>query len=189
MPTCSGSNWLGFVWGKHRYGQVSPLTKSCSRLLDFHPAILLFFSSILLLFSSSLLFWLRLIILPSLLPVDGRGIMEGVSGGFGFMSNDVCSKHHWYRTCWLKVMDFAEQLWNESVGVPSDVCALGAVVLVHFGEAPVWPSLLPYWIMCKLAVCQERPKMGHIPPEIQELCNSCFADIAHRPPVKITWLV
>ena len=66
---------------------------------------------------------------------------------------------------------------------PSDVYALGAVILVLFGEAPVWPALLPYQIMCKVAVCQERPKTGHLPPKIQELCNSCFADIAYHPPV------
>ena len=78
-----------------------------------------------------------------------------------------------------------EQLRNESVDVPSDVYALGAVIRVLFGEATVWPALLPYQIMCKVAVCQERPKTGHLPPEIQKLCNSCFADITHRPPVNM----
>ena len=78
-----------------------------------------------------------------------------------------------------------EQLQNESVGLPSDVYALGAVILVPFGEAPVWPALLPYQIMCKVAVCQERPKTGHLPPKIQELCNSCFADIAYHPSVNV----
>ena len=68
---------------------------------------------------------------------------------------------------------------------PSDVYALGAVILVFFGEAPVWPALLPYQIMCKVAVCQERPKTGHLPPKIQELCNSGFADIAYHPPVNV----
>ena len=57
-----------------------------------------------------------------------------------------------------------EQVRNESVGPPSDVYAVGAVILVLFGEAPVWPALLPYQIMCKVAVCQERPKTGHPPP-------------------------
>ena len=78
-----------------------------------------------------------------------------------------------------------QQLRNVSMGVPSDVYAFGAVILVLFGEAPVWPALLPYQIMCKVAVCQERPKTGHLPPKIQELCNSCFADITHRPPVNM----
>ena len=46
-----------------------------------------------------------------------------------------------------------EQLRNESVGLPSDVYALGAVLLVLFGESPVWPTLAPYQIMYKVAVC------------------------------------
>ena len=49
----------------------------------------------------------------------------------------------------------------------------------------MWPALLPYQIMCKVAVCQERPKTGHLPPKIQELCNSGFADIAYHPPVNV----
>ena len=73
-----------------------------------------------------------------------------------------------------------EQVRNESMGPPSDVYALGAVILVLFGEAPVWPALLPYQIMCKVAVCQERPKTGHLPPQNSRIVQ--FADIAYHPP-------
>ena len=83
------------------------------------------------------------------------------------------------------VLQSPEQLLNESLGVLSDIYALSAVILVLFEEAPVCPALLPYQIMCKVAVCQERPKTDHLPPEIQELCNSSFADITHRPPVNM----
>ena len=55
-----------------------------------------------------------------------------------------------------------EQLRNESLGLPSDVYALGAVLLVLFGETPVWPALSPFQIMYKVAVCNQRPETGHL---------------------------
>ena len=40
-----------------------------------------------------------------------------------------------------------EQLRGESIGLPSDVYALGAVLLVLFGETTVWPGLAPFQIL------------------------------------------
>ena len=37
-----------------------------------------------------------------------------------------------------------EQLKSESVGLPSDNYAIGAVLLVSIGETQVWPGLSPY---------------------------------------------
>ena len=74
-----------------------------------------------------------------------------------------------------------EQLRNESLGLPSDVYALGAVLLVLFGETPVWPALSPFQIMYKVAVCNQRPETGHLLPQIQDLCDTCFAEVSLRP--------
>lgn len=76
-----------------------------------------------------------------------------------------------------------EQLRNESAGLPSDVYAYGAVLLVLFGELPIWPTLPPYQIMYKVAVSKEKPNMTHLPPNIQEICSKCFEEISSRPPV------
>ena len=78
-----------------------------------------------------------------------------------------------------------EQLRNESIGLPSDVYALGAVLLVLFGEAPVWPALAPFQILYKVSVCHETPQTNHLPPQIQELCNTCFAGMSSRPPANL----
>ena len=43
-----------------------------------------------------------------------------------------------------------QQLKSESVGLPSDIYAIGAVLLVIFGETQVWPGLSPYQIMFKV---------------------------------------
>lgn len=74
-----------------------------------------------------------------------------------------------------------EQLRNESIGVASDVYALGAVLLVLFGETPVWPTLLPFQIMYQVAVCKQKPETGHLLPQIQDICNTCFAEVSLRP--------
>ena len=74
-----------------------------------------------------------------------------------------------------------EQLKNESTGIPSDVYALGAVILVLFGESPVWPGLAPYQIMFKVAVEKEAPGTSHLPTKVKELCDSCFEQVSSRP--------
>ena len=75
-----------------------------------------------------------------------------------------------------------EQLRNESdIGLPSDICAYGAVLIVLFGESPVWPGLLPYQITYKVAVDKENPNIGHLPESIQNICHKCFSDISLRP--------
>ena len=74
-----------------------------------------------------------------------------------------------------------KQLRNESVGMPSDVYALGAVALVLFGETQVWPGLSPFQIMYKVAVCSEKPNTSHLPSPIKEVCKSCFDELSCRP--------
>ena len=78
-----------------------------------------------------------------------------------------------------------EQLRNETTGLASDVYALGAVLLVLFGESPVWPALAPFQIMYRVAVCNEKPRTTHLPPQIQELCNSCFNEVCTRPTINV----
>ena len=81
-----------------------------------------------------------------------------------------------------------EQLRNEGLGLPSYVYAIGAVLVVLFGEKPVWPGLSPYQIMCKVAVCNERPATAHLPQAFQDICNECFEQVSLHPPVnKILW--
>lgn len=60
-----------------------------------------------------------------------------------------------------------EQLKNESTGLPSDIYAYGAVLVVLFGESPVWPGLPPYQIMYKVAVANEKPSIGHLPQKFK----------------------
>ena len=81
-----------------------------------------------------------------------------------------------------------EQLRNESTGISSDVYALGAVILVLFGESPVWPGLAPFQIMYKVAVCKDAPQTSHLPPKVKELCDSCFVDVSSRPSANLILL-
>lgn len=60
-----------------------------------------------------------------------------------------------------------EQLRNESIGIPSDVYALGAVALVVFVEKPVWPGLSPYQIMFQVTVSNAKPNTSLLPPPIK----------------------
>ena len=78
-----------------------------------------------------------------------------------------------------------EQLRSESLGLPSDVYALGAVLLVLFGERAVWPALSPFQIMYKVTVCHQKPETGHLPPQIKALCDACFLEVASRPPANL----
>ena len=75
-----------------------------------------------------------------------------------------------------------EQLRGESIGLPSDVYALGTVLLVLFGETTVWPGLAPFQIIYKVTLCNEAPPTAHLLPEIQMLCNACFVEKSNRPP-------
>ena len=81
-----------------------------------------------------------------------------------------------------------EQLKNESTGLPSDIYAYGAVLVVLFGESPVWPGLPPYQIMYKVAVANEKPSIGHLPPKVQELCSKCFDDKSVCPTANIVFM-
>ena len=74
-----------------------------------------------------------------------------------------------------------EQLRGESTGLPSDVYALGAVLVVLFGESPVWPSLTPFQIMYKVTVANEKPHTNHLHPKVQGVCDKCFCDVSSRP--------
>ena len=78
-----------------------------------------------------------------------------------------------------------EQLRNESVGSPSDVYALGTVILVLFGETQVWPGLSHYQIMFKVAVCNESPNTEHLPIPLKDVCCLCFNEVQLRPPANI----
>ena len=77
-----------------------------------------------------------------------------------------------------------EQLRSEGLGLPTDVYALGAVLLVLFRETPVWPGLSPYQIMFKVAVSNEKPNTHLLPPPVKVICQACFEAVASRPPVK-----
>ena len=74
-----------------------------------------------------------------------------------------------------------EQLKSESVGLPSDIYAIRAVLLVIFGETQVWPGLSPYQIMFKVGVCNEKPTTTHLPLKVQKVCQSCFESVRLRP--------
>lgn len=78
-----------------------------------------------------------------------------------------------------------EQLKNDSIGLPTDVYALGAVLLVLYGETPVWPNLAVYQIMYKVAVDKTKPTTAHLPPIVKDICNECFNDLPLRPTANI----
>ena len=67
-----------------------------------------------------------------------------------------------------------EQLQNKGLGLPSDIYALGAVLLVLFGERQVWTSLSPFQIMYKVTIEQKMPDIAHLPPSVQEVCKMFF---------------
>ena len=80
-----------------------------------------------------------------------------------------------------------EQLRSESIGLISDVYALGAVLLVLFSEKPVCPKLSPYQIMFKVTVSGEKPDTTLLPSQLREVCRTCFRDVALRP--KAQWVL
>ena len=56
-----------------------------------------------------------------------------------------------------------EQLRSEALGIAADVYAFGGVLVVLFGEQPLWPGLSPYQILCKVTVMREQPPVDHLP--------------------------
>lgn len=73
-----------------------------------------------------------------------------------------------------------EQLRSESTGPPSDVYAFGALMVVLFKKAVLWPGLNHYQIMLKVT-SNETPSTDDLPEGIKTLCVRCFS-IAHARP-------
>ena len=78
-----------------------------------------------------------------------------------------------------------EQLQASSIGVECDVYAIGAVMVVMFGEKPLWPSLTPFQIMHKVTIEKEMPSVAGIEPKIGEVCSKCFLTIERRPTIQV----
>ena len=76
---------------------------------------------------------------------------------------------------------FPEQLKGESIGVPTDVYALGAVALVLFGETQIWPGLSPYQIMFQITVSNAKPNTSFLPSPMRDIVETCLDDISRRP--------
>lgn len=72
-----------------------------------------------------------------------------------------------------------EQLKAESVGMPSDVYALGGVLAVLFGEQPLWAGLNPYQIMYRVTINGEKPDTAHLVPPVQAICEECLKNCLH----------
>ena len=64
-----------------------------------------------------------------------------------------------------------EQLRSDSIGLPSDIYALGAVLLVLFSKKPVWPKLSPYQIIFKGTVSGKKPDTTLLPSQHREVCR------------------
>ena len=73
-----------------------------------------------------------------------------------------------------------EQLRSESTGTPSDVYAFGALMVVFFKEAPLWPGLSLFQIMNKVTN-NEKPNTEGLPENISTVCMKCFNTVAARP--------
>lgn len=74
-----------------------------------------------------------------------------------------------------------EQLKAERIGVSCDIYALGGVILVTFGEKPMWPGLNPFQIMCKITVENKVPDTSHLSGGLGSLCQECFSPLQNRP--------
>ena len=81
-----------------------------------------------------------------------------------------------------------EQLSGKHIGVQSDIYAYGGVLVVLFGERPVWPGLNPYQIMFAVSIEQKTPSTDNLLPKvISSICEKCFKDISSRPNTE--WLL
>ena len=76
-----------------------------------------------------------------------------------------------------------ELLRAERVGVHCDVYAVGGVMLVTFGERPMWPGLSQFQIMCKITVENKAPDTSHLAVGLGKLCQECFSPLDHRPSI------
>ena len=65
--------------------------------------------------------------------------------------------------------------------MPFDVSAIGGVIVVTFTGKPLWPSLTPFQIMCKVTVENAKPSTAELPNSVVTLCNSCFNEVRERP--------
>lgn len=59
------------------------------------------------------------------------------------------------------------------------------VILVTFTEKPLWPSLTPFQIMCKVTVENEKSNTSDLPPSLATLCSSCFSEAVQRPSIQV----
>lgn len=81
-----------------------------------------------------------------------------------------------------------EQLSGSYIGIESDIYAFGGVLLVLFGERPVWPGLNPYQILFAVCIEKRMPPLENISPEVVSIvCRQCFQDVPDR--VSTAWLL
>ena len=71
------------------------------------------------------------------------------------------------------------------MGTFCDVYAVGGVIVVTFTEKPLWPSLTPFQIMCKVTVENAKPSTAELPSSLASVCNSCFNEVAGRPSIQV----
>ena len=74
-----------------------------------------------------------------------------------------------------------EQLKAESLSTSCDVYAFGGVLVVLFGEMPLWPCRTPFQILYRVTVLSEYPRVEHLSPTIQGICRICFRTVPERP--------
>ena len=77
-----------------------------------------------------------------------------------------------------------EQLKGECIGISADVYALGAVILVVFGETQVWPGLSAYQIMFQVTVGNKKPNTSFLSPSMKDIVESCLNNVSQRPTSK-----
>ena len=76
------------------------------------------------------------------------------------------------------------QAIKKDIGPPADVFAVGCVIVTLFQEAPLWPGLTPFQIMCKVTVQKEKPNMSDMPSELSEICKKCLQyEVTSRPSI------
>ena len=89
----------------------------------------------------------------------------------------------WTLETYIKLLSIKQQRVAHQVS--NDVYAIGAVLLVMFGETQVWPELTPFQIMYRVTVHKEKPETAHLPLYMQKFCQSCFEEISLRPPSNV----
>ena len=73
-----------------------------------------------------------------------------------------------------------EQLKGESIGISSDVFALGGLLTEFFGGKPLWGDMASHAIMFKVDVEGVMSDVRHLPAPIRSISKLCLCPLHSR---------